>query len=204
MRISRLSYNCDFRMMARMENLLDWLRSQLEATGVPQATLAQHLNLSTDKMSKVMTGVRRITAEEAFAAMEFFREAGAAPAPGMSESPAPWRGSPDGRSAQSIAAAIFPACKKPEALQMKQDVSAFGVLRGDVVFFDMGRSAAPGNLVILQGDGENGEGITELARWHPPVAITRATLEGAAPISDMDPLHRVLYPVLGILRLIPA
>lgn len=186
-----------------MKDVIARLRAELARTGMTQSELARAIGLEPDKMSKIMNGHRKLQLAELEAITRALtpQPAPLASPPGMAESTARWEGPGDGRSAGQVAAALFPRARRPESVEFSLDDAAFGVRRGDVVFFDMGRAPSPGDLVLVQEDGDNGEGQTRLGRWHSPHIITRTAVEtGRAPRDD-DQSTRALYPVLGLLRL---
>lgn len=193
--------------MSDTVEISEWLRAQLAKTDTSQADLARHIGLTSDKISKVMTGTRKLTAAEMMRAMDFFGLTGttdqrqADTQPGLSEDVAPWSPADNLPNHAEIGRLIFPHAKRAEALTVTADDPAFCVRKGDVVFFDIGSEARPGDLAIVQESLENGAYRTSLGRWHPPHIITGETLASPTPWRDDAGSYRVLYPVLGSLRL---
>lgn len=50
----------------------DWLKTHIARTGTPHARLAEAMNLTRDKLAKILAGKRRVTTEEAARAVKFF------------------------------------------------------------------------------------------------------------------------------------
>lgn len=169
----------------------EWIRKRLANRHGEQAKLARAMGIGSDKVTKIMNGLRRVQPHEIPLVLQFFAEPDAARHPtGFSESQVePLR--------SDTAADTPPAADRREKYTLKAHLFGFCLLAGDTLLVDLAATPATGDLVIVTlADPESDSAITELRRYTPPLLL------GGTP--TIAPLHLSEDQSQGILGVVSS
>lgn len=180
----------------------DWIRARLTGRHGEQRDLAAAMQISADKLAKILSGTRRITAGEAARAFAFFNRE-----PGFGEAPAfyaPAQVQPVKNRATFLAVArlIAPLVSNPEMWVLNRAVPAAGLLPGDVLVVELGNTATTNDLVLVSLAAPDSNGRqTDVRRYLPPHLVS-ADVTDPRPVlpCDSDQSIAVIATVRGCLR----
>lgn len=158
----------------------NWIKAHLTGRHGELKELADTSGLSPDKITKILNGQRQIKATEAPRIAAFFQRG----THGFSEETPlfqPAQAIPINATARihTIAAALCPGLRKPEAYRMTRSEPSAGLLANDLLIVELGMTAAPGDLVIATlADTVRDVQATLVRRFWPPLIV---------PLSPDDP-----------------
>lgn len=148
-----MAFRCLFRKLRAMSEPVDraFILRRLDPEDRGQkAALARAMGIGADKLSKVLSGARRIQASEVPAIVAFF--SATPPAPGFAEqaaTPVPRDGA---AHLWLLLRALAPGFDRLEAFYIRESAPLFGLLRGDVVAVDVTRTEPDaGELIWING-----------------------------------------------------
>jgi hypothetical protein len=182
----------------------NWIKARLTGRRGEKAELAAKLGLNPDKLSKVLTGQRRLSPEEIARVVEIF-SGQAVPAPeaaGFAEGDVgPYMPPPRVKLADilSICRRIAPQTEHVSLTVASRDMLGLAIRRGDFLAIDMKPEPRQGDVVVCQLE-EDGEAHTVLRQYLPPFLVWRDDPTPNGVIVETDPRIRILATVVGCFR----
>ena len=185
-----------------------WIAARLTGRRGEKAEIARAMGISSDKLSKILSGERGIASNELPGLLSYFNI-------GLSERS--WQHQvsevemvvmansdastlPSQSGLDSAIKFVSPNAEHPSPFVANKDLPSFGMMRGDLVVVDIGARAEPGDLVMTsQKDPSTGAPATMIMRWIDPWLVPEA---GGPPIdlAHANPEIAVIGPVRGTLR----
>lgn len=122
--------------------------------------------------------------------------------PGMAEaSAAPWAPAPDRRSSTDmLIRALAPTAANPGTYRLTRDLGALGLLRGDVVVIDQKAVPAPGSLALGNARTPDGDMVTVIGRFLPPLLFTQESLTTGHVLDVTNGDVAVYHPIIASFR----
>jgi transcriptional regulator with XRE-family HTH domain len=125
-----------------------------------------------------------------------------ASAPGLSEPAAsPWQAPPDQRD--SLAATLgflAPGVARPATYRLSRDMPGLGLLRGDIIVVDQRSLPMAGQLALGNARGEDGDMLTVIGRFLPPLLFTPEALTEGRILDVSNGDVAVYHPIVASFR----
>jgi transcriptional regulator with XRE-family HTH domain len=192
----------------------NWILERLDKRHGAKADLADAIGLDRDKLTKVLRGNRRLTAEEIARVQDYFtrkpsrkslelREPGATYI-GFAEgdvAPLPSSAKPREEQLMAICRSLAPERQHVSLSRASRDLTSFAILRGDFLVLDMKPEPKQGDLVIGQMyDADHGSAVSLVRQYLPPFYVTRDPAAEYGTIAEIDPNLRIAAVIIASFR----
>jgi transcriptional regulator with XRE-family HTH domain len=180
----------------------DWIRARLTGRHGELKALADASGLTPDKITKILKGERRVTAQEIPRIVAFFAE----PGQSFAENAADFRQhvAPVGSTAgiKMLASALCPELSQPEVYRVRNAAPCAGLLAGDLLIVELGMTAQPGDLVIATiADTSQDVQKTLIRRFWPPLLVPVALDDDLPAVAaDADQSIGVVASIKAVAR----
>lgn len=201
------------------------LKALREASGLSIRKLADRLGMSSSGYAHYETPARF---KDAFLPMSLARDIAAALQPqgvdpsqvialaggrsaqagtggvatGLSEPAAsPWQAAAEQK--EGLAAALrflAPQVAKPGTYRLSRDMPSLGLLRGDIIVVDQRSLPSPGQMALGNARMDNGEVLTVIGRFLPPLLLTPETLTEGRIFDVSGGEVAVYHPIVASFR----
>lgn len=114
---------------------------------------------------------------------------------------APWSPPADRRrQTDTVIQTLAPTASNPGTYRLSCDIIALGLLRGDVIVVDRKAAPAPGDLALGNARTPDGDMVTVIGRYLPPLLFTSESLTSGQMLDVTSGDVAVYHPIVASFR----